>query len=889
MSSTRRLLVPVLTVLGLVLGALTLVVVPPGGPPPAAAATRVAKEECRRIDPNLVNGACLRFETARGTSLTWIGTYRAPNGRIFFCIDYLYDSRLPARADTVSTERLVNQLGERIGDPEVAALNYLVSTWAGRGSTGSDDRDAAIALIVREVMSDGTRPGGAVVYPGGLEVGERVRPPIGGLGGEVVRLAREMWREASRSYGPWRLSLRNTTPGPMRLGGARTYRVKVTSAAGRRLSGVRVRLDCTGPIACRRGVTTTRAGARLRVRPTDTGRFRIRARVSGPDSDGLLYRDRGWRTHAGPTARGIGVQRGWIAQGNRARDVASARTTIKKAGPEVVTRTSHPVVKPGAEIHDVVTVSGLPDDHTATVVATLHGPYAARPGRDDCTDATRAGRVRFEVTGNGTYTTPPVVVDEVGYFTWVQHFPGDRFTKAVTTRCGIVEETTLVEPFTPRIRTEASRQRAEVGDRLHDALTVSGLRDTDATLTWTLHGPRRPVDGSCGEVRWGSAPVADRGSIAISGDGSYRTPATRLAAAGCYTYSAGIEPTAVSTAATSPPGLARETTLVERRTPRVTTVVSDQRATTGARLRDTVRVRGLRRLDRVQVQWWLHGPIAPRRDGSCRDLDWDGAPVLDRGELTAQGNGRYRTTWTRVREPGCYTYSERVRPTASTEPAETRPGIPSETSLVTRPPVPVVPEVPSGFEITTPDLARRADSDIPDRPTVRATPRYLERRYVAPASQDLLLRGSGSAELRIPRVGIRAGVSAVGLDSGTMAIPDDTGRLGWLSGTAAAGDVMGSSVVSGHVSDRSDRPGALWRLRDVRRGDTVRWTDAAGDTHRFVVRTVQRFARSAGLPARLFRTTGRHVLHLVTCTNRQATGSGFHYVDNLVVTADKVS
>ena len=115
----------------------------------------------------------------------------------------------------------------------------------------------------------------------------------------------------------------------MRLGRSRTYRVTVTSAAGRRLNGVRVRLDCRGPITCRRAVTTAGAGARLRVRPSDTGRFRIRARVSGPDSDGLLYRERGWRTHGGPTARAAGVQRGWIAQDNRARATARARTTIR--------------------------------------------------------------------------------------------------------------------------------------------------------------------------------------------------------------------------------------------------------------------------------------------------------------------------------------------------------------------------------------------------------------------------------------------------------------------------------------------------------------------------------------------------------------------------------
>lgn len=882
MTRSRNLLRPVLAplmALALVFSALALVVAPPGGPPAAEAATAVAKDACRRIDPNLVNGVCLRYQSARGSGLTWIGTYRAPNGRVFFCIDYLYDSRLPARADTVSTEQLVNQLGDRVGGPEVAALNYVISTWAGRGSTGSDDRDAAIALIVREVMSDGTRPGGAVVYPGGLDVGERVRPPLGGLGGAVMGLARTMWREASRSYGPWRLTLSKTSHGPMRLGRKRTYRAEVTSASGHRVKGAKVAIDCRGPIRCPRTITTKRKGARLRVRPSDTGRFDIRARVSGPAADGLLYRQGSWHAHAGSTARAAGVQRGWIAQENRVRAAATARTTIKKARPDVVTRTSQAEVKPGAEIHDVVTVSGLPEGYSATVVATLHGPYDERPARDDCTDATRAGSVTLDVDANGTYPTPPVPVSEVGYYTWVEQFPGDRFTTPLTTRCGLVEETTYVEPFTPRVRTIASRQRAEVGDRLRDTVEVSGLRDTRVTVAWTLHGPRRPVDGSCGEVRWGSAPVADQGSLAVTGDGTYRTPPTRLEAGGCFTYSETIAPTALSTEAISPPGLARETALVRRRTPRVTTTVSDQRALTGDRVRDTVRIQGLRSDDKVRVGWWLHGPVAPGRKGSCHGLDWADAPVADRGEFGADGNGRHHTRWSSIHAPGCYTYSEKVRPTASTEGAETRPGIRSETSLVTRPVTPVVPEIPSGFDIAAADV---------DRPTRRATPRYLDERYVAPEQPGLRRTTASGAELRIPRVGIRAGVSSVGLDGDTMAIPNDTGRLGWLSTTAAADDLMGSSVISGHVSDRHDRPGALWRLRDVRRGDTVRWAED-GETHRFVVRRIQRFPRTTGVPARLLKTTGPHVLHLVTCTDRRATSTGFHYVNNLVVTAKAVS
>lgn len=893
-----RRLTHVMLALGLVVTALALVLLPPGRTPTAQAATRVAKDACRSIDPNLVNGACLRYSTARGSGLTWIGTYRAPDGRVFFCIDFLYDSRLPRRAPTVGTDRIVNQLGERVGDAEVAALNHVISTWAGDGSTGSDDRDAAIALIIREVMGDGVRPGGTVVYPRGLDVGERVRAPIGGLDGAIMGLAQQMWSRASRFRGPYELRMDSRNQGPMRLGRTRTYRVRVLSGTGVRVPGVEVRFVCTGPIRCPRPVRSNAHRTKLRIKPHDVGRYRIRAFATGPAADGLLYRTRSWRPHGGRTARPAGVQRGWIAQESRTTAVVQASAKIRRARPEVVTRTSEAVVRPGAEIHDVVTVTGLPKGYDAQVTATLFGPFATQPGKGDCTAATRAGSVTLPVAGNGTFATPSVLVPAVGFYTWVESLPGDDHTVPVTTRCGIVEETTQVIRFTPTIRTTASRQRAFVGDALHDRVVLGGVGESPVTIEWVLHGPRAPRDGSCDDLTWDGAAIVARGEIAATGDGTYRTPSTPLRSAGCFTYSQRVAPTALTDEALSPPGLETETALALRRTPEVSTVVSDQHALTGERISDTVRLRGLGPDDRVRVRWRLHGPIAPRAGGSCHGLDWRGAPVADRGELVARGNGTRRTRSTRVEVAGCYTYSERLPATASTEAASTRPGVPVETALVTRPVTPYVPEVPSGP--ASADLRGPGSTALlgggalepvePGReatvPTRRARPRYLHRFYRAPVSSA---RRLPAGRLGIRRVGIDAPVDGVGLDRGAMAIPGDQRRLGWLATTSSAGELVGASVVSGHVSDRRDRPGALWRLKDVRAGDVVTWTVTDGTTRRFVVRRVQRFARSRGLPAGLFRTDGRHVLHLVTCTDRRRTGGGFHYADNLVVTAQEVT
>ncbi|MFL6154843.1 MAG: class F sortase [Marmoricola sp.] len=168
-------------------------------------------------------------------------------------------------------------------------------------------------------------------------------------------------------------------------------------------------------------------------------------------------------------------------------------------------------------------------------------------------------------------------------------------------------------------------------------------------------------------------------------------------------------------------------------------------------------------------------------------------------------------------------------------------------------------------------------------PTVRPSPRYLTRTYRAPAR--LVAPGQGGS-LAIPSLHVTAPVDAVGLDGTAMALPDDPARVGWLRTTAEAGDRVGGSVLSGHVSDSHDVPGALNVLQEVRPGAAILWTDRGGVRHRFVVTRLHRYPRAIGVPARLFQVDGPHLLYVVTCADRETTpGGGFHYRSNLVVTA----
>ncbi|MCX6396489.1 MAG: hypothetical protein NTV23_08390 [Propionibacteriales bacterium] len=549
----------------LLLGALVVAPISSGRLPSADAAVVVADSHCRRLDPNLVRGACLRYQARSGTAFTWIGSYRASNGRVFFCIDYLYDSRIAGRPTITSTQGLVNQLGRRIGDAEVAALNYLVSTWAADGSTGSDTRDAAIALIIRELMSDGVRPDGTVVYPRGLKVGERVRPPVGGLGGAIMAQAQSMWSEASRYRGGYRLTLRATRTGPVELGTSRRYALAVLSAAGRLVPGVRVRFTCTGPVTCPRVTTTATSSVPVDVTPRDVGEFTVTATASGPAADGQIYRVGGWHTHGGGTAADRGVQRGWIAERSAMTARVQASAVIVKGTPEVRTTASHQQAAPGAALHDLVTVSQLPAGYDQTVTAHLYGPYDQQPGATSCTSDRLTGSVVLAVAGNGEYRTPTVMVTEPGYYVWTETLPGDRRTNPVTTPCGLVEETTQVVARTPLVRTVISAQRAQVGQPVRDTVVLSGLAATDRVVVrWSLLGPLAPRAGSCAGLDWSNARVLDQGSFTATGNGRYLTRPSVLRVPGCVTYTESLAATETTTGAESPPGLVTETALVTR-------------------------------------------------------------------------------------------------------------------------------------------------------------------------------------------------------------------------------------------------------------------------------------------------------------------------------------
>ncbi|MFC7493832.1 MULTISPECIES: VWA domain-containing protein [unclassified Nocardioides] len=281
--------------------------------------------------------------------------------------------------------------------------------------------------------------------------------------------------------------------------------------------------------------------------------------------------------------------------------------------------------------------------------------------------------------------------------------------------------------------------------------------------------------------------------------------------------------------------------------PVVRTVTSDGRVAPGEPFHDRIRVTGLAARDDATAVARLYGPFSSRAAASCRPR------FLATTEQVRVTNGQNRAPSVRVSSPGVYTWQVTLRADDTNTSATHRCGQADETTVVAKPAY-AAPDVVGGFSGTlAPDRDRRAPATI-----------------------------------AIPGIGMRATVQRHGIVDGSMSLPGDVHDVAWLRRSAAFGDMIGTAVVGGHVSDRHDRPGAMFNLSRAHAGQRIT-VDQAGARHRFQVVGRTTFDRSEGLPHRFFTTTGAHRLVLISCTDRVVTAGGhFHYTRYVVVVAKPV-
>jgi hypothetical protein len=125
-------------------------------------------------------------------------------------------------------------------------------------------------------------------------------------------------------------------------------------------------------------------------------------------------------------------------------------------------------------------------------------------------------------------------------------------------------------------------------------------------------------------------------------------------------------------------------------------------------------------------------------------------------------------------------------------------------------------------------------------------------------------RAPRPVSLRIPALDVSAPIAPVGVDVRTreLAVPADRDTVGWYRHGPSPGQ-PGSAVLAAHV-DYGEGRAVFFRLAALEPGAVVEVGFGDGSERRFRV-VARRLYEEDRLPGRLFASTGRPVLALVTC------------------------
>src|SRR2546425_348742 len=119
---------------------------------------------------------------------------------------------------------------------------------------------------------------------------------------------------------------------------------------------------------------------------------------------------------------------------------AGETSTVTKATPTLTTSATATATA-GQTIQDMATLAGGVNPG-GTITFTLYGPFDPTADPGTCTNGTAAGSAT--VTGNGTYPSSAVTVNEGGAYRWIASYSGDVNNNGFTTACNEPNETSVV-------------------------------------------------------------------------------------------------------------------------------------------------------------------------------------------------------------------------------------------------------------------------------------------------------------------------------------------------------------------------------------------------------------------------------------------------------------
>jgi len=334
-----------------------------------------------------------------------------------------------------------------------------------------------------------------------------------GQAGTSVAHADQLLRNARAIAGPYVIDVQ--LPKTALARGSYSLAVTVRNAYGPVGAGVAVSLAATNASISARTARTDENG---RVAATITpqvgaGRATVVATASVIDTMHVLRQKSSTRP---------GQVQDFVFSGPRP-SVYRAEAQVPVTQPTMATQASSAEAVVGSALTDTITVSGTAGT-PGLITATLYGPATSASGPWSRV----AGSTQVKVTGDGSYTTPPITVSAEGSYSWGESFvPTDQRVPVATTQPGSVTETTTVSQ--PHMRTQTSAQRASTGSSLTDTIAVTGTAGNQGVITATLYGPA-PSNGGPWDAVVGSV------ELPVDGDGSYATPPIRVLKTGTYSW-----------------------------------------------------------------------------------------------------------------------------------------------------------------------------------------------------------------------------------------------------------------------------------------------------------------------------------------------------------------
>ena len=142
-------------------------------------------------------------------------------------------------------------------------------------------------------------------------------------------------------------------------------------------------------------------------------------------------------------------------------------------------------------------------------------------------------------------------------------------------------------------------------------------------------------------------------------------------------------------------------------------------------------------------------------------------------------------------------------------------------------------------------------------------------------SVEPALVGIIPAQLTIPAINLDAKVEHVGqLPDGQMDVPKDDRNVGWYQPGAKPGE-KGNAVFAGHVDNKTG-PSVFFHLGDLEAGDLITVTDENDKAYDFEVQAVASYPRNNAPLEKVFGTSSKSSLNLITCTGTFDREAGTH-------------